>query len=231
MHAGRADHRAGGMRVAGVHARAQRRHHHVDVAEAHRRPGRSPVARAAACGQRMRGLGAVDDLRQEPPPPGRPSASITVVVVGAGAEVAEGPARLRRVGRAHAGEVEIEPVLAVQRHLGAIEQLRATRSICASCAPCWQVLSPVRSPRTAPAPAARAQPPPRRRPRVEPEPGVAHRRVAAPTSQVPSPCAVTATAAVRRRGPRPSPRARGSPDAVGPGLPSGWLAEPSAPVA
>ena len=143
------------------------------------------------------------------------------VVVAAGAEVAEGPARLRRIGRAHAGQVQVEPVLAVQRHLGAVEQLRRRplhlrqlRALLAGVEPG----------------AGRLEPRPLQRARALSRSTVGAARASsqsqasptgaspAPTSQVPSPCAVTAIAAVRRaRSSTFSPRPRSACDAVGPG--------------
>ncbi len=79
------------------------------------------------------------------------------VVVGAGAEIAEGQARLGGIGRAHAGQVQVEPVLAVQRRPrrgraapGSVAlHLRHLRALLAGVEP------GARSPRTARAPAGR----------------------------------------------------------------------------
>ena len=64
-------------------------------------PARRPVAAAASCGQRMGDLGAVDDFGQQAAPARKPERLDHRVVVVAVAEIAEGEARLRRVGRAH----------------------------------------------------------------------------------------------------------------------------------
>src|SRR5690606_16190070 len=68
--------------------------------------------------------GAVDLLRQQMPDRGEIEQRQHLVAVLPGAEIAEGEVRLRRVGRALAGQVEVEPVLAVERGGRAREEFR-----------------------------------------------------------------------------------------------------------
>ena len=127
----------------------------------------------------------------------------------------------------------VEPVLAVQRHLGPVEQLRRRplhlchlRALLTGVEPV-----PVASNR------ARSRRPAFSRSTVGAARASSHIQASptgaspAPTSQVPSPCAVTAIAAVRRaRFSTFSPSPRSACTQSNQVRSSGWNAEPSAPV-
>ena len=68
-------------------------------------------------------FGAVDDFRQQSTPFRQSECVDDDIVILAIAEIAEGEACFRRVGGANAGEIEIEPVLAVERDFGIVQQL------------------------------------------------------------------------------------------------------------
>ncbi len=72
----------------------------------------------------MRGSGTLDDLGQKPAAMTEPERLDHRVVVAAGAEVAEREAGLRRIGGPNIGQVQVEPVLAMQCHFGAVQQSR-----------------------------------------------------------------------------------------------------------
>ena len=71
----------------------------------------------------MRRPAAVQHRRQEAGEVGEAERVQDVGLVGAGAVVAEGEGALGDVGGAHAGQVEVEPVLAVERGRGALDAL------------------------------------------------------------------------------------------------------------
>ncbi len=121
--AGRADRRAGGVAPAAADACAERGHHHIDIAEADGRSRQQPAGLGSIRCQRMADFGPVDDVRQQIAPVFEAKRIDDGVVILPGAEIAEGETRLRRIGRANACEVEIEPILAVQRRFGAIKEI------------------------------------------------------------------------------------------------------------
>ena len=134
----------------------------------------------------MAGLGALDDRRQQPAAPCQAEGGDHRVVIGAGAEIPEGPARLRRIGGPDAGQVQIEPVLAMQHRLGAVQQAGPAAPSAPSARPAGRYWSPVpvasngraeRRPRSA----ARRSAPRGHRARA----GASPTGVARPTSEVP----------------------------------------------
>ena len=124
MHPGRADRRTGHVARPTQHARAQRGHHHVDIAQADRRACQQARRLSGIRGQRMGHLRTVDDRRQQAAPMRQAQRVDDRVIIGPAAEVAEGEAGLGRVCRPNAGQVQIQPVLAMQRDPRPIQQVR-----------------------------------------------------------------------------------------------------------
>ena len=75
----------------------------------------------------MRRLRSVDDLGQQGAPRAEAERLDHAVVVTPRAKIAKGEARLRGIRRANPCQFQIEPILAMQRNLGAIEQIRRRR--------------------------------------------------------------------------------------------------------
>lgn len=181
VHAGRADRRAGGVVSAAAHACTKRRHHHVDIAEADRRSGKKPTGLRRLRCQWVADLAAVDDFGQEPASMVKAERVDHDCIILARSEIAEGETRLRWIGCPHACEVEIEPVLAVQRRLRPIEKIRREavhmgklRALLASVEPgacCLEAGTVLRS--------AGERRYCRRGARIEPQPGVGDRPIAA----------------------------------------------------
>ena len=85
-------------------------------------PASSPVAAAALGDSGCVVSCSVENRRQQGAPRGQAKGFDNAVVVSAVAKIAVAPAPLGGIGRAHAGQAEIEPILAMQRRLSAIEQ-------------------------------------------------------------------------------------------------------------
>ena len=66
-----------------------------------------------------------------------------LVAIVAGAEIAEGEGAFGRIGGAFAGQLEIEPVLAVERGRRLASISGMVRFMKTSCEPCWQAASPL----------------------------------------------------------------------------------------
>ena len=69
----------------------------------------------------MSDLRAVDDLGQKRAAMGQAKCVDHVGIIGAVAEIAEGEAGFGRISGTDAGQIQVEPVLAVQRHLGPVQ--------------------------------------------------------------------------------------------------------------
>ncbi len=107
-----------------VEAGPERGRHDVDGAERHRQ---SFAEADFACGRGAQGASvarAVDDGRKKPVQPVEAQDAEKGRLVGPGAEIAEGMYAFGGVGGAHAGELEEQPVLEVERGRGTLGNLR-----------------------------------------------------------------------------------------------------------
>ena len=121
VHPRRSDDRDPGLPFGIVEPRTERGADHVDVAEHHRQPLGQPDPRGGSGAQRVRRLRPVHDGRQQPDVLPEPELPDRQVGITARAVVTEGEDAFGRIGGALAGQLEVEPVLAVERRDGAGE--------------------------------------------------------------------------------------------------------------
>ena len=97
----------------------------VDIAEHHRRAGRQAGLGGGGFAQEVVLAAAVDDGRQQAAERCDAEMLEHVLGISAGRKLPKVKLPLRRVGRALAGQLEIEPVLAMERGFGARQHLGA----------------------------------------------------------------------------------------------------------
>ncbi|MCY1299558.1 hypothetical protein D9M70_490900 [compost metagenome] len=123
MHAGRTDDRAAGIGAGIIEASAQRGADDIDVTEHSGRAFGEPRDASGFGRKLVMGRGTIDDLGQHMLQLFEAEEGDDVVIVAAGAEIAEAEIGFGRVGGALAGQPEIEPVLAMERRCDAVQHV------------------------------------------------------------------------------------------------------------